>query len=154
MGNNKVLLGGLALLALLGAAFAWGGFSGHFADSLPDDVKVQLKQALEERDLETIHAIRQEYAPADGPLSQLTDEQRAELDSLREQIRAARESGDSETAEELRSQMRELLPEPPEGFGQKGPRAGRMRGFGMRGPGPMGLQNGTAPGCDCPCMQE
>lgn len=143
--GTKIVLGSLVLLGLLGMTFAHGGF-GQFVETLPDDVKEQFRTALEEKDFETLRALREEYAPADGPLSQLTEEEREEIFSLKQQIHEAMESEDYETVKELRGEMRELLPEPPEGFGKgKGHKGGRGMG------GPKGI--GMMPPGGCPCIQ-
>lgn len=144
--TNKILLGLLAVFGLLGLGFAWGGFlDSPAAAELPDDVKEEFKTAMEEHDFETLKELREEYLP-DGPrpLDELDEETKEEILSLREQIHEAMISGDYETADGLREEMRELM---PEGF-HMGPLMGGhhgMRGFPPDGMGGRG---------ECTCAQE
>lgn len=124
--STKILVGLLAIFGLLGLGFAWGGFMNPIPlGELPDDVKEEFKTAFQERDLETLKELREQYMPQ-GPLAELDEETRDEILSLREDIHDAMVSGDYEKAEELRGEMKELL---PEDFRPLGPRIG-MRGLG------------------------
>ncbi len=138
--STKIFVGLLAIFGLLGLGFAWGGFmNSPAAAELSEDVKEEFKTAFEERDFETIKELKEQYLP--DPLAELDSETKEGILSLREQIHDAMVSGDYETAEDLRAEMRELL---PEGFHH-------MRGkMGMRGKGGMrGLGVGNREGCTC-----
>lgn len=147
--GKKILIGALALAALLGLGFAFGGFFGRpFVDSLPDGVREQFADALKDKDYETMQEIREQYGPMRNgtmngtwqhgpPLNETVGQ---EVLDLREQIHDAMVAGDFETAQGLREQMRDLLPERPFGVG------------GRRGMGGFGPRPDRGPG-GCPCMQ-
>jgi hypothetical protein len=141
--SKKIIVGLLAIFGLLGLGFAWGGFmNSPAAAALPDDAKAEFKAAFEAKDFETLKELRAEYMPeGPRPLAELDEETKEEILSLREQIHDAMISGDYETADGLREQMRGLM---PEGFHP-------MRGMGMRGQGPVrGFGMGNHEGCPFP----
>jgi hypothetical protein len=132
--SKKIIVGLLAIFGLLGLGFAWGGFmNSPAAAALPDDAKAEFKAAFEAKDFETLKELRAEYMPeGPRPLAELDEETKEEILSLREQIHDAMISGDYETADGLREQMRGLMPEgfhPMRGMGMRG--QGQVRGFGM-----------------------
>jgi hypothetical protein len=143
--SKKIIVGLLAIFGLLGLGFAWGGFmNSPAAAALPDDAKAEFKAAFEAKDFETLKELRAEYMPeGPRPLAELDEETKEEILSLREQIHDAMISGDYETADGLREQMRGLMPEgfhPNAPMMAGGPRG--MRGFGHGEMGGLG---------ECPC---
>ena len=141
--STKLLLSGLVFLALLGTSVAWWGGFGPWMSNVPEEVKEQFTQAMENKDFETMQALRDEYRP------EINETAKGELDSLREQMHDAMVAGDYETADGLREQMRELAPGPGPGFGH-----GRMGGFGPGGFHGGDVRPEGAPSeCNCPCME-
>ncbi len=124
--KNKIIVGIFALLAIIGMSFAWGGAmmqNDGERPELSDEVKAEIKEALENKDFEALRAIHEEYGIPPprfaGEKPELTEEEKAQLMELREEIHEAMESEDFETVKELRDEMKELLPEGH--FGKFGP---------------------------------
>ncbi len=88
---------------------------GHHGPRLDisEEDQLAIQQARQAGDYDTVHEIMESYVP----------EEMQQVRELQGQIRDAIASGDTEKADELKSELQELLPE-GRGFG---------RGFGMMG---------------------
>jgi uncharacterized protein (DUF885 family) len=136
MKNTKLSIFVVATFAVLAiGSVAAFGFGNGFMKGLSEDDKEemqafheQLQTAIENKDFEAWKSLME---------SQLTEEnfnamvemheQMSEMRDLREQIREAMENNDAETAEDLRAQLQELMPEKSNGMGM-----GHMKGFMQR----------------------
>jgi len=138
--KNKRMYGIVALatmaLLLVGGVNAFGfGFGNSLDLSEEEQTEMQafhdqVQNAIENEDFETWQTLME---------SQLTEENfekvverhqvMSEAKTIRQEIRVAMEDGDSETAQELHNQLRELMPE-EKGFRAQGM---KMNGFGGQG---------------------
>jgi hypothetical protein len=116
----------LAIIAILGVSLVSAfGFQG----GMSDENKEIMKTAVENGDFDSWKAIKQaELTEEKFAKLQERHEIMEELKPLKEQMRAAMQEGDSETAETLRAQIRELLPEGFKGQ-EKGKGHGGINGF-------------------------
>src|SRR3989344_3535745 len=119
MKNNKLavfVIAGFLLLAVVSvAAFGFGNFNSN------EDAQTfhkQMKTAIENNDFQAWKTLME---------SQITEENFAEMQQrptkmsemhqIREQLKEALENGDSETVEDLKTQLEEIMPKQPHGMG-------------------------------------
>jgi len=139
-----VALSTLVLLAV-GSITAFGFGKGAMMGLSDEDqeereaFKAQLETAIENEDYEAwVDLMESQLTTEQFELIVERHEKMQEMDQIREQMRQAKEDGDTETFEELRNQLRELMPEDA----PLGSRGMGMKGHGMMG---QGFANGECP---------
>jgi hypothetical protein len=141
--ENKKTYAALSIMFVValavGSVSAFGfGFGPVFgSNDLTDEEKTQMQDfkdqvqtAIENNDYEAWKVLMEEQLNEEN-FNLLVEQhtQMSEMQTLREELKTAIENGDSETAEELRTQLQELMPEKANangiGFGR-----GERHGFG------------------------
>ncbi len=136
----------IALLALLGAVFAFGGFgTGKTQADVPDSVRISFMKAVHEGDYSAAKAINEEY----GIGGRMVENE--ELFGLRHQMQIKAESGDYAAALELQKQMGEIAKEQMPAKMGKGSRMGQGAGKAMGAGAGKGRANG---GCQYAAEQS
>jgi hypothetical protein len=138
---KKITAGILAfsIIAILGigliAAFPFGNFNKDMTEEEAQAFHDSLKQAIEDKDFSAwkelmLSQLTEENFNVLVERHQEMEENMGENQQLREQMREAMQSGDYETAKQLREQM-----------GKNTMGFERGKHFGMRGETPFGCQN-------------
>ena len=141
--NNKTILGSLAIAVIavlaIGSITAFGFGKGFMNPSISEEEKSEMQEqmkavqiAIENEDYATWKSLMEEQIAK--MQAQLTEENfqalveqhsaMSEVKDLKERLKTAIKNGDSETAEDLRTQLQELMPEKVKAYG-----LGFERGF-------------------------
>lgn len=139
--KRKMTYGVVALVTMallfVGGVSAFGGLGFGNGAALSDEEKAdmqafhdEVQSAIENNDYEAWANLMQSQVTVENfEKLQKRHQIMTEVKDIREQMREAREAGDTQTFEDLRAQLQELVPE-GQGFGS---RERGMKGFGMRG---------------------